>query len=68
MTRTIEGQPVVRIGWTIATIWPDRIDQKHLPDRSLKTLRRHVHRRQRRGGTVTVWDLLVRGDGRVVIA
>ncbi|WP_010120176.1 hypothetical protein [Corynebacterium nuruki] len=68
MTRTIDNQPAVQIGWTIATIWPDRIDQKNLPDRSVKTLRRHVRRRARRGGIVTVWDLLVRADGKVVIA
>lgn len=69
MTRTIDNQPAVQIGWTIAAVWNDlTVTQKNLAGRSRKTLRRHVHRRQRRGGHVTVWDLLVRADGKVVIA
>lgn len=62
MTRTIDNHPAVQIGWIIATVWNDRIDQKNLADRSRKTLGRHVRRRQRRGGHVIVWDLLVRAD------
>jgi hypothetical protein len=68
MTRTIDNQPAVQIGWIIATVWNDlTVTQKTLPDRSLKTLARHVHRRQRRSGHVIVWDLLVRADGRMVM-
>lgn len=66
---TIDNHPAVQIGWIIATVWNDLTGtQKTLPDRSLKTLASHVHRRQRRGGIVTVWDRLVRADGKVVIA